>query len=161
MTSSGLRTDVKRRDIHHVSAELRDIQDLHVAKPGKGSANARQKRTNGNEAVAEETCPSLLNREILDGRVDTHGLQACRLKYEKCERFIPTSLRLSDTRCQPNVAAVDYRFIGILDCRIRRPVKGAGEFQRFAGSNGVRVRHPRPLDRLEDGEVHRQGGAHW
>src|SRR5262245_19044522 len=88
-------------------------------------------------------------------------LQACELKYEKCEKFLPTSLRLSDTHCQRNVAAVDYRFIGILDCRLRRPVKGAGEFQRFVRSNGVRVRHPRPLDRLEDGEVHRQGGAHW
>src|SRR5262247_328978 len=80
---------------------------------------------------------------------------------EEYDRFIPTSLRPSGTHCQPKIAAVDYRFVGILDCRIRRPVKGAGEFERFVSADGVRVRHPRPLDRLEDGTVHRQGGAHW
>src|SRR5215475_3469752 len=51
--------------------EFRDIQDFHVAEPGRYSANARKKRTNGNEDVAEETCSSLLNPEILDGRIDS------------------------------------------------------------------------------------------
>src|SRR5713226_4516340 len=64
---------------HHIVAEVdesksnqfRDIQYLHVAETGEGSANAGKKRTNGNKDVAEETGSSPILREILDGRVDS------------------------------------------------------------------------------------------
>src|SRR5258707_12931378 len=64
---------------HHVVAEVderkpnefRDVQDLHVAEASKASADAREKRANGNENVAEETGSSLFLCEILDGRGDS------------------------------------------------------------------------------------------
>src|SRR6266436_5692971 len=64
---------------HHIVAEVdesksnefRDIQYLHVAETGSGSANAWKKRTDGNEDVPEETGSSLIVREILDSRVDS------------------------------------------------------------------------------------------
>src|SRR2546427_8892270 len=53
------------------SNELRDIQYLHVAETGKGSANAGKKRTNGNEDVPEESGSSPIVREISDRRVNS------------------------------------------------------------------------------------------
>src|SRR5215467_13892835 len=50
--------------------EFGDIQYLDVAETGEASTDARQKRTNGNEDVAEKSRLSPLLPEILDGRIN-------------------------------------------------------------------------------------------
>src|SRR5882757_8823667 len=63
---------------HHMVAEVdetqtdqfRDIQHFHVTETGEGPANAGKQCPNGDEDVAEETGPSFVLCEILDGRVN-------------------------------------------------------------------------------------------